>query len=294
MVTGAAGDLLRTGLKDWSIGTLPRVFTSGQLTAYPALEDTGDAAEVRLFETQAQAEAAMVRGTRRLLLLRVPTGLRSIADRLPNQRKLALSRSPYRSIGALLDDCEACAADQVIADAGGPAWDADGFARLLAAARPALPLATSRALDLTGQVLDAAHEAESRLYGTSPVLAHAAADARAQFDALIYPRFVSETGLPRLPDLVRYLRAISRRLDTAAQDPARDADRAAAVARVSGAYSRAVAALPPAQRQDAGVQAVRWMIEELRVSLFAQVLGTSGPISEKRIQAALSRLTGAR
>jgi ATP-dependent helicase HrpA len=270
------------------------VFTSGQLTAYPALEDTGDAAGVRLFETRAQAEAAMVRGTRRLLLLRVPTGLRSIADRLPNQRKLALSRSPYRSIGALLDDCEACAADQVIADAGGPAWDADGFARLLAAARPALPLATSRALDLTGQVLDAAHEAESRLYSTSPVLAPAAADARAQFDALIYPRFVSETGLPRLPDLVRYLRAISRRLDTVAQDPARDADRAAAVARVSGAYSRAVAALPPAQRQDAGVQAVRWMIEELRVSLFAQVLGTSGPISEKRIQAALSRLTGAR
>jgi ATP-dependent helicase HrpA len=294
MVTGAAGDLLRTGLKDWSIGTLPRVFTSGQLTAYPALEDTGDAAEVRLFETQAQAEAAMVRGTRRLLLLRVPTGLRSIAGRLPNQRKLALSRSPYPSIGALLDDCEACAADQVIADVGGPAWDADGFARLLAAARPALPLATSRALDLTGQVLDAAHEAESRLYSTSPVLAHAAADARAQFDALIYPRFVSETGLPRLPDLVRYLRAISRRLDTVAQDPARDADRAAAVARVSGAYSRAVAALPPAQRQDAGVQAVRWMIEELRVSLFAQVLGTSGPVSEKRIRAALNQLSAPR
>ena len=82
-------------------------------------------------------------------------------------------------------------------------------------------------------MLDAAHEAESRLYSPSPVLAHAAADARAQFDALIYPRFVSETGLPRLPDLVRYVRAISRRLDTAAQDPARDADRAAAVARVT-------------------------------------------------------------
>jgi ATP-dependent RNA helicase HrpA len=294
MVTGAAGDLLRTGLKDWSIGTLPRVFTSGQLTAYPAVEDAGDTAEVRLFETQAQAEAAMVRGTRRLLLLRVPTGLRSIADRLPNQRKLALSRSPYASIGALLDDCEACAADQMIADAGGPAWDADGFARLVAAARPALPLATSRVLDLTGQVLEAAHEAESRLHSTSPVLGTAIADARAQFGALIYPGFVSETGLPRLPDLVRYLRAISRRLDTAAQDPARDAQRAAAVAQVVEAYRQTVAALSPARRQDAEVRAVRWMIEELRVSLFAQVLGTSGPVSEKRIQAALSQLTRTR
>jgi len=294
LVTDAAGDLLRTGLKDWSIGTLPRVFTSGQLTAYPALEDTGDAAEVRLFETRAQAQAAMVRGTRRLLLLRVPTGLRSIADRLPNQRKLALSRSPYPSVGALLDDCEACAADQVISDAGGPAWDAEGFARLVTVARSALPLATSRALDLTGQVLEAAHEAESRLASTSPVLARAVADARTQFDALIYPRFVSGTGLPRLPDLVRYLRAISRRLDTAAQDPARDADRTAVVARVAGAYQQAVAELPPARRRDADVQAVRWLIEELRVSLFAQVLGTSGPISEKRIRAALSALTGAR
>jgi ATP-dependent helicase HrpA len=292
MVSDAAGDLLRTGLRDWCIGTLPQVFSSGQLTAYPALDDIGDAAEVRLFETQAQAQAAMVRGTRRLLLLRVPTGLRSIADRLPNQRKLALSRSPYASIGALLDDCEACAADQVIAEAGGPAWDADGFARLVTVARSALPLATSRALDLTGQVLEAAHEAESRLASTSPVLAPAVADARAQFDALIYPRFISDTGLPRLPGLVRYLRAISRRLDIAAQDPARDAERTATVVRVCGDYRQAVAKLPPARRQGADVQAVRWMIEELRVSLFAQMLGAAGPVSEKRIRAALSALTG--
>jgi ATP-dependent RNA helicase HrpA len=294
MVAGAAGGLIRTGLTDWTIGTLPRVFTSGQLTAYPAVEDAGDTAEVRLFETQAQADAAMVRGTRRLLLLRVPTGLRSIADRLPNERKLALSRSPYPSIGALLDDCEACAADEVISGAGGPAWDTGGFARLLAQARPALPLATAQVLEVTGQVLGAAHEAEGRLHTTSPVLAAASADARAQFTALIHPRFVSETGLRRLPDLVRYLRAISRRLDTAAQDPARDAERTAAVRRVSGAYSRAVSELPPARRQDADVRAVRWMIEELRVSLFAQMLGTAGPISEKRIEAALNRLSGAR
>jgi len=294
LVTDAAGDLIRTGLTDWTIGTLPRVFTRGQLTAYPALEDAGSTAEVRLFETRAQAEAAMVRGTRRLLLLRVPTGLRSIADRLPNERKLALARSPYPSIGALLDDCEAAAADQVIADAGGPAWDAGGFARLLAAARPELPLATARVLEAAGEVLGAAHEAEGRLRTTSPVLAAAAADAGAQFAALVHPGFVSETGLARLPDLARYLRAISRRLDTAAQDPARDAERTAVVRRLTDAYSRAVAEFPPPRRQDADVQAVRWMIEELRVSLFAQVLGTSGPVSEKRIQAALGRLAGHR
>src|SRR5215813_7576502 len=295
MVTEAASDIVRTGLTDWSIGTLPRVFTSGQLTAYPAVEDTGSAADVRLFETEAQAGAAMVRGTRRLLLLRVPSGLRSIADRLPASRKLAMSRSPYPGIGALLDDCAACAADQVIAAAGGPAWDADGFARLVAEARSALPLATSRVLEAAGEVLAAAHEAESAMRGaTSPVLAAALADAQAQFAALVYPGFVSATGLARLPDLARYLRAIGRRLEVAAGDPRRDAERMAAVHRAAGAYRHAVEQLPPARRADSDVHAVRWMIEELRVSLFAQMLGTSGPVSEKRIQAALARLGDAR
>ena len=311
-LTEAAGGFVRTGLNDWSIGTLPRVFTSGQdsaspggrppqappigaspITAYPALAEAGERVDVRLFPTRAEADAAMAAGTRRLLLLQVPSGVRSIADRLPVERKLALSRNPYPSIGALLEDCVAAAADQVIADAGGPAWDAEGFARLVAEARPALPLATARAVDAAGQVLEAAHEAEARLRATpSPPLAPAFADARAQFAALIHPGFVSETGLPRLPDLVRYLRAISRRLDTLAAAPGRDTERMAIVRRVTDAYQQAVAELPPARRSGADVRAVRWMIEELRVSLFAQVLGTPVPVSEKRIRAALDRLTG--
>jgi ATP-dependent helicase HrpA len=290
-LTEAAGGLVRTGLRDWTIGSLPKVFTRDRVTAYPALVDTGTAADVRLFDTQAEADAAMVTGTRRLLLLRVPTGMRSIADRLPVNAKLAMSRSPYPSIGALLDDCAACAADQVIADAGGPPRDADGFTRLVEQARPALPLAISRAVLAVGQVLEAAHEAEGRLRpGPAPVLAAAVADAREQFAGLIYPGFVSETGLRRLPDLVRYLRAISRRLDSVAQDPGRDAQRMAAVHRVTDAYRTATGRLRGGRRDTPEVRAVRWMIEELRVSLFAQVLGTPGPVSEKRILTALDRL----
>jgi len=295
MLDEAASDIIRTGLRDWAMGTLPKVVTRDRVTAYPALVDAGDAVDVRLFETAAEACAAMLRGTRRLLLLQVPSGVRSIADRLPNDRKLAMSRSPYPGVGALLDDCAACAADQVITEAGGPAWDADGFARLVAAARDALPLATARVVDVAGQVLEAAHEAEVRLHrAATPALAAALADARGQFAALIHPRFVSETGVRRLPDLVRYLRAISRRLDTAAAEPGRDAGRMAVVRGVTEAYQQAVADLPAARRSDPDVQAVRWMIEELRVSLFAQLLGTSGPVSEKRIHAALDRLLAAR
>jgi ATP-dependent helicase HrpA len=311
MLTEAGDGIVRTGLKDWTIPALPRVFTRGQdgadnqlgagpggrppqtppLVAYPALADAGDAVDVRLFETEAEASAAMLRGTRRLLLLQVPSGLRSIADRLPNERKLAMSRSPYPSVAALLDDCVACAADQVITDVGGPAWDGDGFKHLVAQARSTLPLATAQVLDVVSRVLEAAHEAEGRLRRDgAPGLAPTLADARAQFAGLIYPQFVSETGLRRLPDLVRYLQAISRRLDTAAASPARDGDRMAIVHRVTDAYQRAIAAWPAAQRSGADAQSVRWMIEELRVSLFAQVLGTPGPVSEKRIMAALNRL----
>jgi ATP-dependent helicase HrpA len=183
----------------------------------------------------------------------------------------------------------------VIAEPGGPPREADGFARLVTQARDAQPLATARVVDLAGQVLEAAHEAEVRLQRAAiPALAAALADARGQFAALIYPQFVSETGLRRLPDLVRYLRAISRRLDRAAADPGRDAERMAVVRGVAEAYQQAVADLPAARRSGQDVQAVRWMIEELRVSLFAQLLGTSGPVSEKRIQAALDRLMDAR
>ncbi len=295
-LTEAAGGIVRTGLTSWTIGTLPREFTRDQVTAYPALADAGDTVDVRLFETPEQASASMARGTRRLLLRQVASGVRSIADRLSNEQKLAMMRNPYPRLGALLDDCAACAADQVIADAGGPPWDADGFAALVARARDALPLATARAVDVVAQVLEAAHEAEVRMQRAtaSPVLAAVVADAQAQFGGLIYPRFVSETGLRRLPDLVRYLRAISRRLDAAAESPGRDADRMAAVHRVTAAYQRAIEQLPPARRAGADLQEVRWMIEELRVSLYAQMLGTAGQVSEKRIYAALGRLTGPR
>src|SRR5258708_37308568 len=105
----------------------------------------------------------MLRGTRRLLLLQVPSGVRSIADRLPTERKLAMSRNPYPSIGALLDDCVAGAADQVIADAGGPARGAGGVARPVGEGRAAPPPAAARAGGVPPHGLPAAPEAEAAL-----------------------------------------------------------------------------------------------------------------------------------
>ena len=295
-LTEAAAGLTRTGLRSWDFGTLPRVFTSGQVRGYPALADGGDSADIRIFDTEAEAESSMRLGTRRLLLIAVPSGVRLIAGRLPMPAKMAMSRHPYSSAAALLDDCAAAAADQVISDAGGPAWDADGFAQLVVVAKDELAPTTARVLDAVAQVLTDAHEVEIRLAsaggGVVPALARALDDTRAQFAALIYPGFIAQTGATRLRDLVRYLRAIVRRLDRLGGEQARDAERMAVVHRVTDEYQEVLAELGPTARSRPDVQDIRWQIEELRVSLFAQVLGTPRPVSEKRILAALGALPG--
>jgi ATP-dependent helicase HrpA len=303
----AAAGLTRTGLRAWDFGTLPRVFppdsadaTGGdgpvagavQVRGYPALADAGDAVDIRIFDTRAEADAAMRLGTRRLLLITVPSGVRSIASRLPLAEKMAMSRHPYASAAALLDDCAAAAADQVIDEAGGPAFDAAGFARLVEAARDRLAPATARVVEAVAKVLGEAHEAELRLAARgAPVLDPALADMRAQFAALIYPGFIAATGARRLRDLVRYLGAIARRLDKLAGEQARDAERMAAVHRVARAYQERLQDLPPEARSRSDVRAVRWLIEELRVSLFAQILGTPMPVSEKRVLTAIAALS---
>ncbi len=117
-------------------------------------------------------------------------------------------------------------------------------------------------------------------------------DVEAQLDSLLPRDFLTETGSARLPDLVRYLRAILRRLDTAPEDTGRDLARQQQVEAVTEEWRRTLAALHPAERESEDARQVRWMIEELRVNLFAQQLGTKHPISEKRIHKALDSLLG--
>ena len=146
---------------------------------------------------------------------------------------------------------------------------------------------------LAARALAEAHQVETSLAGTpSPPVRAAFADLRAQLTGLIYPGFIAATGARRLPDLVRYLRGMSRRLEKMPEALGRDAERMAVVAQVTADYQQTLADLPPARRDDADVRDVRWMIEELRVSLFAQTLGTSGPVSQRRIERALDQLHG--
>ncbi len=283
--------LTRTGLTSWDFGALPKVFTDGEVKAYPALADAGDTVDVRLFETPGAARAAMRAGTRRLVLLGARSPVKDIAARLTTAQKLALSHNPHGSVAALFADCVSCAADGLIADAGGPAWDAEGFARLAEQVRPRLHAATAEVVTWAEELLRAAHAAQARLGELrSPVLEPAVADIRDQLRGLVYPGFLTATGMARLPALARYLRAIGRRLDKLADNPGRDAQQMAVVHRVQDACQAALAALPAAVRSSDAAREIGWLIEELRVSLFAQTVGTPVPVSERRIMTAIEHL----
>jgi len=291
VLSQAAAGLTRSGLTSWNFGALPAVFSEGTVVAYPALADAGTTVDVRLFETEAAARAAMWAGTRRLILLGAPSPVKSIAGRLSTPAKLALSHNPHGSVAAMFADCVNCAADYLMAQAGGPARDREGFERLSAAVRSGLHEVTTDVATHVESALRLAHAAQARLdESRADAIQPAVADMRAQLSRLIYPGFVTATGYRRLPQLTRYLRGIERRLDKLPENLARDAAGLAVAQRVEQAYRQAVAELPPARREDPGVTQIRWMLEELRVSLFAQTLGTLAPVSENRIMTALSRL----
>ncbi|MFG3707758.1 ATP-dependent RNA helicase HrpA [Micromonospora sp. NPDC047670] len=297
VVAAAAPDVARTGLSDWSIGTLPRtieqVRSGYAVTAYPALVDEGGTVGVKVFDSPAEQEAAHWAGTRRLLRLTVPSPARFLQGRLSNEAKLALSRNPHGGVQQLIEDAAGAAIDKLIGDAGGPAWDAEGFAALREKVRADLVDTVVEVMDRVRRVLAAAYAVEQRLGKTQNLAVVAAlADIRAQLTGLVHAGFVTETGYARLPDLLRYLTAVERRLDRLPGNPQRDKQQQDRIAVVQKEYQDMLAALPPSRRQSTAVRQIRWMIEELRVNVFAQALGTPYPVSEQRIYRAMDDAEG--
>ncbi|MFF8309631.1 ATP-dependent RNA helicase HrpA [Streptomyces lydicus] len=297
-----AGPEQRTGLTSWTIGTLPRTFEtlpralrSGRagetpmaalpLKAYPALVDEGSSVAVRLFDTEAEQLTAMWAGTRRLILLNIPSNPAKFAqDKLSNQQKLALSRNPHGSIAALFEDCVTAAADRLIAARGGPAWDEESFRKLFDAVRADLVDVTLRTIQQAQEVLAAWQACERRLKETTfPSLLPSLADVKEQLAALIKPGFVTAHGAKRLPDLMRYLVAADRRLQQLPTNAERDRTRMAKVKEMQDEFAWLLEQFPPGRPVPAEALEIRWMIEELRVSYFAHALGTAYPVSDKRI-----------
>lgn len=285
--------LERSGLTDWTIGALTRVFETrraGQpVKAYPALVDDGDTVSVRLFDTEEEQAEAMWKGTRRLILRNIPVNPAKFAsDKLTNAQKLALSANPHGSVQALFDDCAMAAADKLIGDFGGPAWDEESYRKLYEKVRADIVDTTVRTVGQVQQVLAAWQACERRLKGVrSPSLLANLTDVRGQLDALVRPGFVTRAGLRRMPDLMRYLVAADRRLQQMPTNVQRDTTRMEKVHEMQDEYAWLLEQLPPGRPVPSSVLDIRWMIEELRVSYFAHALGTAYPVSDKRIVKAI-------
>jgi ATP-dependent helicase HrpA len=253
---------------------------------HPALVDEGDSVGVRVLETPEAQRAAMHAGTRKLLALNAPSPIRHVQGRLSNAAQLALAAAPHASPRAVLEDATVAALEALMAEAGGPAWDEPGFARLRDHVAGNLAERTEEVVGDVVRILDAARDVERLLerLAAAPALAPAREDVARQLGRLVFPGFVSATGASRLPDVERYLRAASRRLERLPNAPAPDLDRMRSIHELEAEYERRRAALPPGRPLPPALREVRWMLEELRVSHFAQSLGTRGQVSAKRIR----------
>ncbi|WP_273384134.1 ATP-dependent RNA helicase HrpA [Actinobacillus porcinus] len=278
----------QSGIHIWNFDALPQVFEQKKqgftVKAFPAITDEKEAVGIKLFETEYEQSVAMQQGLRRLILLNVPSPIKYLHEKLPNKSKLGLYFTPFGKVLDLIDDCIACAVDKLIADFGGFVWNEQDFEKLRDYVRENLNDITVDIAQQVEKLLTLTFELNKRLKGKMDfTMAFALSDIKSQLAGLIYPNFVAKTGYARLPDIHRYLQAIDKRIDKLAQDVNRDRAAMLRVEQCQQAYQQLLAKLPKSKPHSADVLEIRYMIEELRVSLFAQQLGTKYPISDKRV-----------
>lgn len=289
-VRRAVADVVTTAHPDldrWEGRDLPRTVRvplgRNEVVGHPALRDADGEVVVTVFTGPEVAQRVMAGGLRRLVLATVPVGIRGLERELPDAvRRAVLANDLGIGLGTLLRDVVEAAAGAIVDAHGGVTWTAAGREQILAGARADLRATASRALGDAGPALVAATEAERWLERlVAPRLARSVGDARAHLHRLVRPGFVASAGTARLPDVARYVRGVVVRLEKLAEAPGRDEARMAEVAPVERSYRDLLAALRPDQVTPR-VVATGWLLEELRVAVFAQQLGTPTSVSPKR------------
>ena len=278
----------RSNIVEWNFDAIPANYQKkvANLTikAYPALVDKNKTVAIELFEQASVAEQAMLEGISRLVLLNIPSPLKYLQEKLPNKAKLGMYFNPFGSIKELLDDCIVAACQHLVSGQGAIARDEQGFVATKDHVRAEISDCVLHAAITVEKILSLTHEINKKLKGkVSLNVIQSQGDIKQQLQALVHKGFVTQSGLKRLPDILRYLQAIIRRLEKLSIDPNQDRLKLLEVEKVTQQYQTLLAE----QRKDIPVEQeiaeTRWMIEELRVSLFAQNLKTPFPISVKRI-----------
>jgi ATP-dependent helicase HrpA len=293
----AARRFEQTGLRAWTIGELPRVIalpgTGQTVRAYPALVDEGDSVGVRVFDAPGPQQVAMWHGTRRLLRLHVPSPAKRVLSRLPSAAQLSLAATPHGSANAALEDAETAALDALVAEAGGPAWDEASYERLQQHVAGALEARTAQVVARVVRILDAERDVVRRLEQvTAPDAQPACRDVARQLGRLLFGGFIAAAGVGRLPDVERYLRGAASRLERLPNAVAVDRDRMRAIRELESEELELRNRVAPGMPIPEPLREARWMIEELRVSQFAQGVGVRGQVSAKRVRRLLDQARG--
>ena len=290
-VVSQAPDLERSGLTSWTVGTLPRVVESTvdglTVQGYPAIIDTQDSVGVRILASLDQQRALHWNGVRRLLALQLGKPARALQRRLDSRVLLGLTAAPHGTVTAAVDDALHGVLDALLLDHGGPPFDDEGYDVLRRRVQDRWLDDLVVAVTTLSEVVQHAARLRERLGQPAPVSwAEPLDDVTDQLTRLVFDGMVVSVGTDRLAHLPRYLAAMDARIDKLREGPAKDVERLRTITRVEAEHAELVAV----HGLTAALDDVRWQIEELRVQLFAQQLGTAESVSEKRIRERLMRI----
>ena len=287
--------LERSGITRWDFDELPRYVDTRQggnmIRGYPALVDEGTAVAIRIMATEQDQTQAMPDGVRRLLLLALPSPVSYVQQHLTSAEKMTLATSPYPTTQALFDDCLAACIDDILyrVKPDGAIFMRAEFETVRDRISGAVMNTMFDTVSLVAKVLTASRTADKAVKkATSLALLPALSDATQQLSALVYPGFVSRTGMLRLAQVPRYLNGITHRVEKLADNPNRDRVWMNEVQAATALYEAAGGTLPPARFAAPHIVKARWMIEELRLSLFAQNIGANETVSLQRIRKVLA------
>ncbi|SDX99704.1 ATP-dependent helicase HrpA [Allochromatium warmingii] len=286
--------LERTGVTRWTFGDLPETVdltrAGIQLRGYPALVDQGDTVAINVLDSADNAAIAHRAGLRRLIMLHLSTDIRQLRKHLPNLDRMRLQYAKAPVFAAqpadLADEIIALSLDLTFIDHQPPLRTQAIFEQRLATGSAQLIPTAQAVCQLIGAILSDYHALRKRLAAIIQVnWMPSILDIREQLDSLIFRGFPQQIPYCHLEDYPRYLKALAQRIERLAHAPDRDRRWMQEMAGIQTRWRERNSAAKTAGRHDARLDEIRWLLEELRVSLFAQQLGTAYPVSVKRIEA---------
>ncbi|WP_432477017.1 ATP-dependent RNA helicase HrpA [Nocardioides sp. GXQ0305] len=289
-----AADTTATGQRAWTFGSVPVEQTwqraGHDVRGFPALDDEGTTVGLRVCGSAAEAAARHRAGVARLLLLALPRP--DLLAGLDNNTLLGLAGSPYPTVADLVDDVRRGVVLAAV-DAGPEVRDEAAYDALLAGLRASLEPRMRELLALVVDVLGRWRATDKSLAGRADLAVLASlTDMRDQLGRLVHRGFVGEAGPDRLRRYPVYLAALDQRRARLDDQPARDRQLLAQVADLQASYLHQVEALAEGRPPSAALREVRWLLEEYRVSLWAQQLGTAQKVSDQRVRKALAAAAG--